>query len=358
MDIIQMDNILHNLTSLESFFRKTVQEGSYLDMETYERLLNQNFIKSRHLESVYWPQPDSYIEVPRKLNVYSNMGEQLLFLHGNITMMKQINLPFDHVLTNDFFQCIYVMEGRADIQAGDKAIILAEGDFFVLYPGVEHVLNTSEDAIVVSILVKKRHLLSDKFQMIEGQYYFLSRGNHALRLEATEYMLFHTKENKEIRSLILKMFTEYLEKGVCWESMIEGYLTVLFACMLRYKVGEIEFSFQPGRTQQIFEQIFQYCNANKGHVTLAQAAEQLHFSKQYIGRIVKDQTGGTFTEMVNELKLKIVKKYLENTELTLEVIAELCGFADASHMSKVFKKKEQISPSEYRRKTEEKLGML
>ena len=350
MDIVQMENILHNLTNLESFFKETVRDSSYLDMKTYERLLSQNFIKSHHLESVYWPQPDFYVEVPKKLNVYSNMEEQLLFLHGNITMMKQVNLPFDHVLTNDFFQCIYVMEGQAVIRIRNKRLQLNEGDFFVLYPGIEHILNSAEDAIVVNILVKKWHLLSDKFQMIEGQYYFLGRGNNTFRLEDTQYMLFHTRKNQEIRSTVLRMFTEYLEKNICREAVMDGHLTLLFAYLLRYKVGEIEFSFQPGRTQQIFEQIFQYCSANIRHVSLAQAARQLHFSKQYIGRIVKEQTGDTFSAMIHELKLEETKKYLENTDLTLEMIAEICGFTDAAHLSKIFKKKEQISPSEYRRR--------
>lgn len=354
MDIVQMENVLHNLTNLESFFKETVRGSDYLDTETYERLLDQNFIKSRHLESVYWPQPDFYVEMPKKVSVYSNLGEQLLFLHGNITMMKQMNLPFDHVLVNDFFQCIYVMEGNADMRIGNKKIQLDEGDFFVLYPGVEHILNSAGDAIVINILVKKRHLLSDKFQMIEGQYYFLGRGSNTFRLEDTEYMLFHTSENEEIRPVVLRMFTEYLEKSACWEVVMDGYLTLLFAYLLRYKSGEIEFSFQPDRAQQIFEQIFQYCGTNIGHVSLALAAEQLHFSKQYIGRIVKEQTGSTFSAMIQELKLEQVKKYLDNTGLTLEVIAEICGFTDAAHLSKVFKKKEQMSPSEYRRRRREK----
>ena len=41
--------------------------------------------------------------------------------------------------------------------------------------------------------------------------------------------------------------------------------------------------------------------------------------------------------------------YPANTEQTLEVIAELTGFADGVHLSRVFKEETGMTPSQFRR---------
>ncbi|MCM1121892.1 MAG: helix-turn-helix transcriptional regulator [Eubacterium sp.] len=70
---------------------------------------------------------------------------------------------------------------------------------------------------------------------------------------------------------------------------------------------------------------------------------------------MKEKTGKTFNQILTEIRLQKAKEYLMDTELTIDIIAELCGFNSSSYLSKTFKKVYCVSPSLYR-ETQETLA--
>ena len=349
MDVKQMELVLYNLSELEIAFKESSSHNNdYNDMNTYTKFLNQFFIVKHNLQSVYWPQPG--FTKYRSLTSYTELKEDWLFLSGNITLMKQLNLPFDHMLVNDFFQCIYVMEGSAHLVVENEKKELESGDFFVLFPGTAHLINTPDNAIVINILVKQNHLYSEKFNILNSwpspDFPELDAGYRPRKLS---YILFHTIQNPEIRSTILQMFIEYLQNSDYKELVMDSLLTLLLAYLMRYQKDTREFSSRLTGSQKAFSQIWQYCCTNIDCATLEQAADRLHYSKQYICRITKDITGDTFSHLITRMKIEKAKKYLKGSNLTLDSIAALTGFSDAAHLSRTFKKYENTTPSEFRK---------
>lgn len=357
MDILQMENILYNLTNLESSFKELQPNVNYNDYQTYQRFLNNLFIRQHKLSTIYWPNHSvrSDLHRPRFLTNYTEIKEDWLFLTEKIVLMKQLNLPFNLMLHNDFFQCIYIMEGNAVLDLDQEKKRLRKGDFFMIFPGVRHLLNTDEGSIAVNILIQKKHLCSEKFHVFE-KYSIVNNGQSLSRAfddvsyqpNDTTYILFHTLENPSIRNIVLHMFVEYLQKLNYKDMILDSYLTLLFAYLMRYKSEQIEISSSGSATKKVFNTIYQYCQMNLEHASLDKASCELNYSKQYIGRVVKEITGNTFNAMLTGLKLDSVKKYLLETQLSLTYIAELAGFSDASHLSRVFKAHEGVSPSVYR----------
>lgn len=80
-----------------------------------------------------------------------------------------------------------------------------------------------------------------------------------------------------------------------------------------------------------------------------QIADQVGVSMYYMLHSFKKMTGITVTEFKNGLKLKKAKKLLVHSDKNMTQIALECGFCDASYFSKLFVRKEQITPSGYRR---------
>ncbi|CAG7654351.1 XylR family transcriptional regulator [Paenibacillus allorhizosphaerae] len=60
--------------------------------------------------------------------------------------------------------------------------------------------------------------------------------------------------------------------------------------------------------------------------------------------------GRTPHEEIIEVKVKLIKHLLSETELTLPIIAERIGFLNAEYMNVMFKKKTGMSPGSYRKK--------
>ena len=67
-------------------------------------------------------------------------------------------------------------------------------------------------------------------------------------------------------------------------------------------------------------------------------------SKQIAG-----MTGTTFSKLLSSIRVEKASDYLIYTDLTLDEIAGLCGFVDASHVSKHFAQRVGITPMQYRK---------
>lgn len=74
-----------------------------------------------------------------------------------------------------------------------------------------------------------------------------------------------------------------------------------------------------------------------------------HISKFYLCRMFRKNTGLTIMEYLYELRLSEARRLLADTELPISAVAQNCGFGSSSHFCTMFKRREGISPKEYRR---------
>ncbi|BDF45767.1 hypothetical protein CE91St58_18440 [Lachnospiraceae bacterium] len=88
--------------------------------------------------------------------------------------------------------------------------------------------------------------------------------------------------------------------------------------------------------------------------------EQFGISQSYLSRIIKETYGKTVLELIGDVRLEKVKKYLTDTDWGLGEIAEKTGFLSANSLIRFFKSREAITPGKFREmkqygKTKEKL---
>lgn len=92
-------------------------------------------------------------------------------------------------------------------------------------------------------------------------------------------------------------------------------------------------------------------------LSLASCAEKLFINEKYLGRIFKEQTGYTFHEYLNHVRLSRAKNLLLETGLSITNIALECGFSDAPYFNRCFKKKFGYAPGEVRKKKHIRYGI-
>ncbi|MFD1861639.1 helix-turn-helix transcriptional regulator [Planococcus chinensis] len=83
--------------------------------------------------------------------------------------------------------------------------------------------------------------------------------------------------------------------------------------------------------------------------SLAACAETLHMGKSTLSRKFQQKTGKKFSAALTERRLQEAKKLLQETRLSLEEVARLSGFSNASYFSAVYKKFESATPSLFRK---------
>jgi Response regulator containing CheY-like receiver domain and AraC-type DNA-binding domain len=91
-------------------------------------------------------------------------------------------------------------------------------------------------------------------------------------------------------------------------------------------------------------------------IDLQQVADYTKLSPNYLSSLLKKETGLSFIEYLNQVRIENAKKLLLNTSMKSYEIAEKVGFASDSYFSRAFKKMTNMGPYEFRRsssKTEE-----
>lgn len=74
----------------------------------------------------------------------------------------------------------------------------------------------------------------------------------------------------------------------------------------------------------------------------------LHMSSTYLGRIFMEQTGVKLVDYIARQRLDKACELLLNTKKSVKEVAEAVGYADANYFTKVFQRKMQMKPLEYR----------
>lgn len=78
-------------------------------------------------------------------------------------------------------------------------------------------------------------------------------------------------------------------------------------------------------------------------------AEYLNMSTRNLTRVFHKQTGLPPAKFIEKLRVEMARKYLEDTDISIENIAEKCGLSNLVSMRRTFLRHLMITPSDYRR---------
>ena len=162
------------------------------------------------------------------------------------------------------------------------------------------------------------------FVIVSG-YDDFSYCQQALRLQITDYIL------KPVN---------YEEFGTCIDN-------------LKISLFERRVSQTPepeAQEERTITSITRYLQEHMGDdLSLSILAEEFHLNPQYISQLFKSEIGVGFLAYLTGIRMERAKKLLLTTDLPVAEVAEQCGYGDYRVFTKVFKKNENVTPSQYRR---------
>ena len=77
-------------------------------------------------------------------------------------------------------------------------------------------------------------------------------------------------------------------------------------------------------------------------------ADHCYISEWYLSKLLNRQLGQNFYELLNSVRVQQAKELMEDPALRISEIAELVGYSDTAHFSRVFKKQEGVSAGDWR----------
>ena len=272
-----------------------------------------------------------------------------IFQKTDIVVTKHARFSPVFLHKHDFYEIIYVYEGSCTNSIQDNVMHLLTGDLCVVPPSTTHCIEVFDDSIVLNIIIKENtfnkaitYLYNEKNPVT--QFYF-----HTLyRKEDNNYLLFHTREDKNLRSVVNKLYAETINNLNYSMPMMLSFFGEFWTLLMRNHETDLEMYIQNKDTDISLADILVYFQKNYSSLTLDEAAKHFGFSTSYFSRLVKKHTGQNFVNLLHHLKLENARRALLETNLSMLDICELVGFDSLPYFSKAFKDEFKISPSHYR----------
>lgn len=131
------------------------------------------------------------------------------------------------------------------------------------------------------------------------------------------------------------------------ESLI--YNTASEVCKLTGHLSALMETKGAGNLQKVKSEIEKYVAMHYSEdLFLPGIAREINYSSAYFSRLFKQCFQCNFITYLTDVRIRAAKDLMQNTDKTIREIGEKVGYKDSNYFTKVFRKVEGVSPSEYR----------
>lgn len=153
------------------------------------------------------------------------------------------------------------------------------------------------------------------------------------------------RRSEEINLLGNKIYSEFCRMDSLSMTTIESLILELLAEASRCKIGADE-----KRIPLWLKQTKEYLNENFSETTtIEELAKLADVHPVYLSRVFREKFGCTVGEYVRRLRFEFAAKQVSTTNNSLCEIALTAGFADQSHLNRIFKNRLGLTPAEFRK---------
>jgi AraC-like DNA-binding protein len=228
---------------------------------------------------------------------------------------------------------------------GDHLGVIEDVELVLIGPNLNHAWFThqcqSQEIREVTIqfhkdLLDERFLRRNQLNFIQKMFENAQRG-----------ILFSREATDRIKDRILS-----LERKTGFDSVLE-LLSILHDLSASRNMRILsDSSFTNDRlhyNSRRIEKVFEYMNDHYSHaITLAEVAKVANMPEVSFSRFIKKRTGVTFIDSLNEIRLGHASRMLIDTTHSVAEVAYKCGFNNISNFNRIFKKRKNCTPKEFR----------
>lgn len=254
-----------------------------------------------------------------------------------------------------FIEIVYIISGKAKHIIGDNEYSVKKGDISVINANETHAFiaddSCGEDFFAYDLMFTPEFLdgsclSSDDFSLLADSFLFYSLFPDEIGFKQRFNLI--RGRSREIGATFEKIYGEYKNAKTGYVNLIRLYIAEIIILLLR----EIESSEQNTLTdaqKHIVDVVIEYIENNYSmKIKIDELASKMFFSKNYLSKIFKQDTGSSIHEFLTEIRIKEVCRLLVSTNNTVSDIAVSCGFSDMKSFYAVFKKYTGQTPKQYR----------
>jgi len=262
--------------------------------------------------------------------------------------IKITKIPFDHPFRSEEFAIILVLSGRLKIQLNLITYILETNDIIVIVPRtVTHILEIEGDLQFIGISFTLDFALKNlKTNDMEAFDFFASKTILKISVQIEEIETFIMLSN------LLQLKNANINPLFFGREMVfHTFNLLIYELGTLYKKKYSDLKTELSRQEELTLKFLKILENNFNRERSVQFyADALFLTTGHLTKVLKEVSGKTAGELINDAVIIQARILLSNQSLTIAQIANELQFSDQSFFGKYFKKNTGVSPSVYRRK--------
>ncbi len=252
----------------------------------------------------------------------------------------------------DVIELNYVYHGESTQYINGKRVDLLEGDLILIDTEVSHQVQSADyNDIIISINIEqsffKEHFLNH-LQNQSALSNFLSQAisksqNH------NQHLLFRNQNSQNLKLLFQQLLCEVYDPKLLDSDYKNHLLQLILLELIRSFSVEVNGTSEDSHKQQLTLEILSYINYHYSQTSLEKCAQHFGYNSSYFSSLVKDYTGQTFMQLLQDKRLEASLPLLLHSKESIRDIALEVGFSNLNHYYKLFKTSYGLTPAQYRK---------
>lgn len=176
--------------------------------------------------------------------------------------------------------------------------------------------------------------------------FFLHAAN--TQKDHSSYIIFDTTKNESLKKIIDSLLLSAFEKDNSEQRLLINLLYC--ALMVNLSTAPVISTNKKITSNDPLIKILKYINDNYTEVTLNSLGQTFGYNKNYLSNLLKDKTGSSFQELIDQKRLSEAKRLMSETDDSLSSIAMKIGYKSVPSIFKLFQKETGQTPNFFRNK--------
>lgn len=253
---------------------------------------------------------------------------------------------------NRDMELCFIYSGSCDFVVNGRPLHLASGDVLICDANVVRSAPSvkGENDIVISIVFRKEFFDSVFLSHLPGSSLLtnLLFDVIARNRARDQYLMLPAAYASHARTYVELLAEEYHFSGMYSAEIFRAQVTCLFLELIRGLYRRTECAGSGVLGNRNIRRILTHIEQNYKTCTLTSTARKFGYSPNYLGNLLKRQTGHSFSEIRLEQQLSEAAYLLANTRRSIENIANKVGISNMTYFYRKFEAKYQVTPRTFR----------
>lgn len=250
---------------------------------------------------------------------------------------------------HDEMEVVLVEDGEFDEDIDLESYHIKKGDIIIINPKTLHSFKQTEgfSARFRTIIFNLSMLMSNNTDACSIKYFApFTEDIYMSPIVISESQPHY----EELASCVRKLIRLYDTKGDFFELRIKSELYELFYILFsHFFIAEDHQPSIKDTTTRNIRTILDYISENYTRpITIDELSDKVNLSKHYFMRFFKKYMGMTCIEYINDYRLNVATNLLLTTGMQITEVAARIGVNNLSYFNRIFKKKYNMTPKEYR----------